>query len=291
MLLYFDRQYRRFFNAMFSTTRVTTGFILSLFIGVYSTFNMWIGPLKNTISNVEFLSQTASGIAAWVDKPEKILPNDIEERQLEALTEAKGCRFNPDEWSEGTGHLTREEGTARYSMVPEVYTSTIQYERSVSSKSMTEFVFTPETQLIGAIIHFHDFFEVVVGDGDHYGVTFKANLGNENMDQVGGRIILDGGIKIGNDIAVTISQKPLLRGDHEVTIRIEYTKKDGETGIKTEARHFQIPAEFKGTEEPIRVSLGFSNIGNKDVTSAYFKCFKISGINREVLALSEGTSK
>lgn len=256
------------------TSSVTT--VLLIFLGYVGYGNSAMSSIRSTVSNIDFVSQLGGGATGWVNGTQKIKPNDIAERQMAAILAPKECNFNHDDWDDGSGQLDYDEKTGLYSMPLGVYSSTIRYDRSVSSDSTTRFTFTPTTSLINTVILFHDLFEIVVGDGDRYGTTFKASTGSEKMEQIGERIITVGGMKVGNDVTVTITQAPLPRGDFEVLLSIEYTKDNGQQNKVSTYRYFPIPAKFKGTNEPIRVSVGFSNIKNKEETSAFFKCFKVS---------------
>lgn len=250
-------------------------------------FTMVFFGVPDVVNTSSSWFNAASVLMGVVQGDDKVQPNDIADQQSADQQETQKCRFVPSQWKEGSGQLIAREGTTFYSMAPDVYTSTIRYERSIPSKATTKFVFTPESEIINTIILYHDFFELVVGDGDHYGVSLKANLGHEQMELLG-RMILSGGIKIGNDITVTIAHKPIARDNYEVVVSIDYMRKDGTPSIQSFSQEFPIPAPFKGTDVPIRASVGFANIQNnqnQEVT-AYFKCFStktaIEGVEEKV---------
>lgn len=234
--------------------------------------------VSDAVENVGFVSQMGSGAESWVNGNQKVKPNDIAERQIEAIQEQKACSFNPGDWEEGSGDLVNQSDTDEYSMAPGVYSSTIRYYESISSASTIEFDFTPETNLINTVILFHDLFEIDVGDGDDYGTTLKANLGGPDMLQIGDRIIATGGIKVGTDVDVTIRQSPQPDNTYQVILSIMYTENNGNSNTVIAYKNFPIPSQLKDTSEPIRVSIGFSNVNvkNTQTTSAYFRCFRVS---------------
>lgn len=221
----------------------------------------------------------SASVYLWSDPTSevKVKPNDIQDEVVRAITEAGSCTFDPDNWEEGTGGLERLGTTTIYRMVPENFSSNIRYDRSIPSRSKTTFTFTPESKLIHTYILFHQLFEVVVGDGDSIGVTVKGNVGAGAWPRLGERIKLPGGIKIGNDVTVEVTQTPLVNGQHEVLVSISYVRRDGSPDRVSEIRRFLTPSDFKSTDMPIRVSVGFlnTNLQNKEETRAVFKCFKV----------------
>lgn len=229
-------------------------------------------------------------VTSVVYEKDKIKANDIIEKQIEQLQEARDCTFEHEKWSAGYGSLVRQGDTDLYVLPASANSSLIRYNESVSSDLTTKFTFTPETEIINVIILFHDLFEVVVGDGDQYGLTFKANLGNRKMDLLSERIDLDGGIKIGADVSVKIVQIPLPRGDYEVVTSVTYTRPDGRENTEIRSDHFPIPSEFKETEKPIRVSIGVANTQGEIDILTRFKCFKPSAqdFTRDLSSLSKG---
>lgn len=257
---------------------IVKGGVLVLLIGVIYHGNAIISFVTELNDNVTTLFQAGQTVAAALTGTDKIKPNDITAKQVQALQQASDCSFNPEEWKDGSGTLVLDkEGV--YRIKPNSISSTMQYYRSVSSESTVTFVLTPQTPLVNFAMVFHDFFEIVVGDGDVYGATLKANLGNPDKMQFPkgkGRLTLYGGIKTGTDVTVTVAQKPLADGSHEVFLRIRYTSSQGITKDVSEFYNFPIPSEFQGTEEPIRMSVGFVNTQSSQEIGARFKCFRIS---------------
>ncbi len=238
-----------------------------LYMTLSSAWNMFVEGDYVTISDITTYFK-------------KIKPGDFSAQVSQNFEEAESCIFNDSEWIPVLGQLQKQED-GLYLLASTTQNSLLQYERSLSSGEEILFGFIP---LSGAspnvVILVHDLFEIVVGDDGNRRVTVKVNLveGNpmslisaDNEDN--NSFLLPEKIVIGREVNIKITQKPLPMNRHELILSITY---DPVKDPMVKSYHFPIPPEFKVSDEPIRVSIGMINTGNKEDILTRFKCFKIS---------------
>lgn len=254
-------------------------FVISVLIIGYFGIPKVLGAFDPSVSSWRGIYNQAALIM------NKVQPNDIQEMVTKDNIEIENCRFNPDEWTTGQGNLVIDDPELnKYVVTSDSKSSTQLYERSISSQSTIRFIFTPLTEeFINVIVLFHDFYEIVIGDGDRRSVTAKdVNQNYLFTEQGDGKIVISNNLPVGKDVDVTITQKPLNSDTQRVLIDIKYF--DGiDKKHKRESGVFEIPIpdSFKNTDKSIRVSTGILNTQETIDTAAQFKCFKVSIIKKD----------
>jgi hypothetical protein len=199
---------------------------------------------------------------------------------------SKPCIFSEKEWEKGQGSLIKDKDQPIFILATTSKNGLLRFSRSIPPNSKVVFNFVPlGEEFINTVMHFHNLYEVIIGDGSYNTITVKASRGEgQQMDFIRNnegelRVFVPGGFKIGNDISIQIIQKPISTDEYEVFLTIYYyssSSKLSQRQVLNRQYYFSIPPQFKFEDEPLRVSIGMVNAESNSIIKSKFLCFEVS---------------
>ena len=193
--------------------------------------------------------------------------------------------FNIEDWQTGQGQLIQEGNLL--SIASTSSNGMLRYKEFIPLSSDIKITFVPYSEeQINFVLHAHDLYEIVIGDGGYQGVTLKASPGSgqsmktiKNIDGYKRNIFEKGELSPGTDITVVLDQgiSRLEDNSYEVNIRIKYRYGLEDDEEKLFATYdFPLPPKFNYEETNMRFSIGLLTAGNGTKVSTEILCFEVS---------------